>query len=280
MNLTEFYPTPTTLSDKMLDSLDLKYIKTILEPSAGTGNLIEAVEAKAKSANYRYYGKDNFDIDAIEIDSELRHILAGKEYRVISDNFLTFDSLKKYDLILMNPPFSNGDEHLLKALELQKGGGQIICLLNAETLKNPYTNKRADLVRKLADLQAEIQYMDGEFTNAERKTNVEIALIKVSIPQNYRGNIILEELELHKAKTYSEKIHQENALIHGDFISGMIDSFNYEAKAGVILIEEFNSIRHLLLDSIDNQYRKPIIELKVDCNGDTEINAYLKKIAV
>ena len=35
----------------------------------------------------------------------------------------------------MNPPFSNGDKHLLKALKMQEKGGAIICLLNAETIR-------------------------------------------------------------------------------------------------------------------------------------------------
>ena len=52
---------------------------------------------------------------------------------------MTFYTYKHYDLIIMNPPFDNGDKHLLKAIDLQKNGGAIICLLNAETLKNPYS---------------------------------------------------------------------------------------------------------------------------------------------
>lgn len=51
----------------------------------------------------------------------------------------------------MNPPFSNGEQHLLKALELQKSGGHIICLLNAETLNNPFTLARKELLRVLEE---------------------------------------------------------------------------------------------------------------------------------
>ena len=40
----------------------------------------------------------------------------------------------------MNPPFSEGDKHLLKAINIMKNGGQIVCILNAETIKNPYSN--------------------------------------------------------------------------------------------------------------------------------------------
>ena len=40
----DFYPTPQNLIDKMLDGLDWKMIHTILEPSAGKGNIVEALK--------------------------------------------------------------------------------------------------------------------------------------------------------------------------------------------------------------------------------------------
>ena len=41
----DFYPTPQNLIEKMLDGLDWKMINTILEPSAGKGNIVEAMTA-------------------------------------------------------------------------------------------------------------------------------------------------------------------------------------------------------------------------------------------
>ena len=64
---------------------------------------------------------------------------------------------------MMNPPFSEGDKHLLKALELMKNGGQVVCLLNAETLKNPYSNSRKELIQKLKELDAKIKYLEANF---------------------------------------------------------------------------------------------------------------------
>ena len=57
----------------------------------------------------------------------------------------------------MNPPFSNGDKHLLKALQMQEKGGNIVCLLNAETLRNPYTESRKELIRQLDKYDADIE---------------------------------------------------------------------------------------------------------------------------
>ena len=77
----------------------------------------------------------------------------------------------------MNPPFSNGDKHLLKALKMQEKGGGIICLLNAETLRNPYTETRKELVKQLNKYNAQIEYIENAFVSAERRTGVEEEII-------------------------------------------------------------------------------------------------------
>ena len=103
-------------------------------------------------------------------------ILRAKGYRLISDDFLTFSTNKRYDLILMNPPFSNGDEHLLKAIQLMESGGQIVCLLNAETVRNPYTQRRRLLMSLLSKYEAHIEFIANAFKHAQRKTDVELPL--------------------------------------------------------------------------------------------------------
>ena len=50
----DFYPTPQNLIDKMLDGLDWKMIHTVLEPSAGKGNIVEALKKK-EDFNNRWY---------------------------------------------------------------------------------------------------------------------------------------------------------------------------------------------------------------------------------
>lgn len=94
----EFYPTPRWLVEKMIYGVDFKMVSTILEPSAGKGDIVDLVKEKKED---RYYGKP-FDIDVIELDDNLVHILKGKNYRVVYNDFLTFHTYKKYDLIIMN----------------------------------------------------------------------------------------------------------------------------------------------------------------------------------
>ena len=88
-----------------------------------------------------------YKIDAIEIDGTLRNILLGKNINVVASDFLNFNPPKFYDLIIANFPFSEGVHHALKSIRIQERmGGAILCIINAETLKNPYSKERKILV--------------------------------------------------------------------------------------------------------------------------------------
>lgn len=280
----EFYPTPQKLIDQMTSKIDFRTIKTVLEPSAGKGNIVESVFNKMRFAhsNYKATIKD-FDIDTIEIDDNLQHILTGKGLRLIHDDFLTLTTYKKYDLIIMNPPFSNGEKHLLKAIELQSNGGQIVCILNAETLKNPYSVTRQALINKLEDLNANIEYIENAFSYAEVKTDVEIALIHINIERNSEQSIILDHLkqeeQIHSKRSYTDG----NSLVFGDFIEGIIQQYNIEAKTGISLINEYNNLIPLMLKSFKGN--EPILQLVTETNNyrynstnDSIENQYIKKL--
>ena len=75
----DFYPTPKNLIDKMLCDLDFSVIKSILEPSAGKGDIVEALKKKEEIRSYGRI-KYQFDIDCIEADQNLQHILKGKPH--------------------------------------------------------------------------------------------------------------------------------------------------------------------------------------------------------
>lgn len=239
LNNKDFYPTPGAIAEKMLDGIEWSMIESILEPSAGKGDLVDKVKEKEEDGSYR---KRSFDIDCIESDTNLQHILKGKGYKVVHDDFLTYDTMKRYSLIIMNPPFSNGDKHLLKAIEMQEvSGGAIVCLLNAETLKNPYSNARLQLQRKLDEYEATINYIEDGFISAERKTNVEVALIKILIPEVNKHSFIYERLKEEQQK--KEIINDEKySIIGSDFIKEIVKQYELEVKAGVNLINEYYAI--------------------------------------
>ena len=169
-NNKNLFPTPDFLVAKMLSKVDFrnKQVKNILEPSAGLGHIIDYIN---KDLN-RY---ESYNISAIEIDNKCRNQLLLKNINVIDSDFLLYNGLEQFDLIIANFPFSDGDKHLHKAIDIMFSG-QIVCLINAETIKNPFSNSRKELIQKLKRLNASIDFIENAFVDAERKTGVEVAL--------------------------------------------------------------------------------------------------------
>lgn len=291
-NNKDFYPTPQNLIDKMLCDVDFSMIKSILEPSAGKGDIVETLKKKAETHN-KYCGNKEFqfDIDCIEADQNLQSILKGKNFRVVYNDFLTYETMKEYDLIIMNPPFSNGCKHLLKALKIQeRNGGAIVCLLNAETLKNPCTNDRQDLQRKLTDYNAKIEFIQDAFLDAERKTAVEIALVKVQLPEVQRESFILEGLR--KAQEQREFQEEENTqLIDSDFFKAIVKQYQFEVEAGIKLIKEYYAMTPFILSEFGKDEKTGetiqkggcILQMNIIGNRDKynnklSVNEYIKKV--
>ena len=274
-----FYPTPSKLAGKMLSCVDWNGVFSILEPSAGKGDLADAVSAFAR--NYRNSRRISFNendtyIDCIERDSDLAALLRGKGLHVVHDDFLTFRSFKQYDLCIMNPPFDNGDEHLLKALSLMERGGQIVCLLNAETIRNAYTNRRKILLQNLHEHNAHIEFIENAFRHAQRPTDVEIALVYVNIPKKEVPSDILSSLRRAHEKSAPDA-EQATDLASADWLQNMIDGYNFEAALGEKLINEFAALRPYMDPGKD--HGEPLLSLKVGNrntgNNATMLNAYL-----
>lgn len=274
-----FYPTPSKLAGKMLACVSWEGVYTILEPSAGKGDLADAVTAFARSyRNSRRisFNENNAYIDCIERDSDLAALLRGKGLHVVHDDFLTFRSFKQYDLCIMNPPFDSGDEHLLHALSIMERGGQIVCLLNAETIRNPCTNRRKVLVQKLREHNARIEFIENAFRHAQRPTDVEIALVYVNIPEKESHSDILSSLRRAHEKS-NPSSEQATDLASADWLQNMIDGYNFEAALGEKLINEFAALRPYMDPGKD--HGEPLLSIKVGNrntgNNATMMNAYL-----
>jgi hypothetical protein len=246
----QFYPTPPALVEQLLRGINWLKVATALEPEAGKGDIANVVANEIRSTcGYHKQKSWTPDVDCIEIDPNLRSVLNGLGLRVVHDDFLTFRSWKRYDLIAMNPPFAEGDKHLLKALEMQRDGGMIRCILNAETLRNPYTRTRQDLARRLEETGADIEFLRAGFVDGERPTDVEVAIVRVDIPQREKPSIILDDLR--KAAEVKDDIDVTiGEMVDSDPIRALISSYEFEVQAGLALIHEFQRVDRLM--------RKPI----------------------
>ena len=276
--LKNFYPTSENLIKKMTEKIVRISNISILEPSAGRGDIVDYIEKNRYKIVGYYDHEKKIDIDCIEKNENLQKILTGKNFRLIAEDFLKFDTYKSYDLIIMNPPFENGDKHLLKAISLfeKSGGGQIICLLNAETLKNPYSVYRKDLQNKLENLGAEIEFLKDEFKESDRKTNVEVALINIYKPKEVlNGNLLTGML---KDKYFKDETNVEfKTLTFYDQLKNLVERYNYEIEAGINLIRDFRTISEFTKTDDDNYSRISLVNSAYS-HTDLKENDYIKMI--
>ena len=253
----DYYPTPPALAAELLSGLEIEHTGgPILEPSAGSGDLARAIE---KAAGIRYnsdgtrndyhntnnkYRLDALQLDCIEQSAALRATLKQGGFRVIHDDFLTFTPRAHYKAIIMNPPFSEGARHLLHALHIMERGGEVRCILNAETIRNPCTNERKELAALLNKYNARITYKQGAFTHAARKTSVEVALVAVTIPPAPPVSRI--KLELNAETTQRYKAAPDlAALVSSDPITAAVERYNAAADGLARLYEEYDGISSL-----------------------------------
>lgn len=271
----QFYPTPKPVVEMMMDKVDWSGVHFILEPSAGKGDIVDGVAQRMKGKKCQ--------IECVEIDPDLREVLRGRGRCVVGDDFLRWTTHTRYDLIVMNPPFRDGDKHLAHALDLMQHGGQIVCLLNAATLQRTESAFRADLHRRLKEYGATIETLYGAFSGAERRTDVDVSLVYVNIPKAEDDDSILEGLR--GAVDVEDAGGEVHDIVDSDFFRGLVQRYNFEARAGLEIIDRFERLKKYI-PKRDTLRDLQIINLVVDTKETEYVasgvlslaNAYLREL--
>ena len=143
--------------------------KIILEPSAGSGNIVDWLKENGAA-----------EVIACENDPHCRKLLADK-CRLVADDFLTVTSeqVSHVDMIVMNPPFSKGAEHILHAFEIAPPGCVVIALCNDDSVSEYHSYSRNKILYENIQLYGYTECLGKVFETAERKTSVEVALVKL-----------------------------------------------------------------------------------------------------
>jgi len=93
-----FFPTPQELAAQMLEDVDWRMIHTILEPSAGKGDLVLSIAREYHK--YDRYGRRDLDVDAVEADPYLRQIckfnFSAEKLNELYKSFRALDDMR-YD---------------------------------------------------------------------------------------------------------------------------------------------------------------------------------------
>jgi predicted RNA methylase len=116
-----FY-TPMALALDVIELAEIEIGMDILEPSAGEGAL--ATAAHMHGAN----------VTCVEINPEAVKVLREKGFvDIVEADFLKWSTDKLYDRIVMNPPFTKGQDilHVLHAWEFLRPGGILVAIISA-----------------------------------------------------------------------------------------------------------------------------------------------------
>jgi SAM-dependent methyltransferase len=176
----QLFPTPTHIADQMAALADIRPGHRILEPSAGTGHLLDAAQRRI---GQRIGAQSGCEIVAVELNLEAVRWLRGRSPQqtpetIISGDFLEMDNGEArcgvFDVILMNPPFENGADikHILHARSFLKPGGRLVAIC----ANGP---RRAEKLRPLASIWEPLR--DGTF--ADQGTNVRTVLLAMETPE-------------------------------------------------------------------------------------------------
>lgn len=127
----QLFPTPAHLAARMVELADIQPGHEVLEPSAGTGILCKAITTAEPTAR----------VFAVELNHRLCDVLSqtitpaedraeGICKNVLQGDFLECDGLGKFERIVMNPPFANGDDirHITHARTMLKPGGRLVAI--------------------------------------------------------------------------------------------------------------------------------------------------------
>lgn len=168
----EFFPTPQDVLMQM--QIDCRN-KVALEPQAGKCDIVDFL-----------FNNGAKEVLTYEINKDLQHIVKSKSNFLGEDFFnCKAEDVSHVDLIVMNPPFSNADKHIEHAFEIAPEGCEIISLCNYETISKDY---RYYKLNKLISNYGLTEDLGNCFDTSERKTNVQVGLVKLFKPVISEGS--------------------------------------------------------------------------------------------
>jgi predicted RNA methylase len=232
----DFFPTPKEVIEQMMFGVDIAD-NVFLEPSAGKGNIVDYLK--------EHYAKE---VLACEINNDLAKILSGKA-RLIANDFLTVraQDISHVHCIVMNPPFSADETHILHAWDIAPGGCAIISLCNDNTVNQHWDiSKKRQELHELIKLYGKSESFGDCFSNAERKTGVDVACVWL-----YKPKMGDDEFSDYFSLTDDEIENLEQGLVRYNYVRDIVNRY-----VGAIML--FDKIEPLAREI--NDLTKPISE--------------------
>lgn len=177
-----FFPTPRPLIDRMLDAAQIRPGMRVLEPSAGKGDILDAIREREPQAES--YG--------IESHPELAELNKLKGHNIQHRDFLSVPTGERSigqgrpERIVMNPPFEGGADatHVQHAYDLLAPGGRLVAIMSEgpfqrQSVKDQQFRKWLESVGGEHESNPE-----GSFSGSDafRKTGVRTRLVTIDKP--------------------------------------------------------------------------------------------------
>lgn len=169
-----YFPTPPELAARVVELARVEPHHHVLEPSAGTGALADALRPQVHPDR----------LCLIEIQPKHARVLMDKGYVVTVDDFLTTKQLsaRGYDRVVMNPPFERGSDvrHVIRGLALTAPGGRLVAVMSTHVL-HASTMQATALRDRLVELEAHIEH-NPERSFRHAGTDVDTIIVAVDKP--------------------------------------------------------------------------------------------------
>ena len=269
----DYFATPEPLGLKMVEWADIKSGEKVLEPSAGHG------------AISRWFSSitNNYIIEpSRELASRAKLVTEGT---VIEDVFENYNTINKFNAIVMNPPFGTAGktamEHVAKAFKHLRDNGRIVALVpEGSSMQNRLDKWLESDESKDAAVVANIRLPNCVFERAGTKVGSKIVIIDKYSNEEKRLSVSERNIDL----TYVEDINElfdkiEHLTMPGR--EGMeVNQTAQKPAAGELVANSNNGHfilgEHLHTKTGEIQY-KAKIEEKISTDNYKKIAAVAKK---
>jgi phospholipid N-methyltransferase len=170
-----FFPTPLELSRYVVERASLAPSHAVLEPSAGTGNLVEAIIGNEPGIS----SVTAFEIDPARVSTIKNRFPGDGRVDIHCGDFMLSEKPDPgYDRVVMNPPFERLQDvrHVMRAYGQLRNGGILVAIMGGGI-----TFRRESLVaelRSIIDKHGEIENLpDGSFASVG--TEVRTVLVTI-----------------------------------------------------------------------------------------------------
>ena len=172
----QFFATPNELADYLVFLADLQNHDTILEPSAGQGAILNAINKVSNTV------PDCYELMDVNVS-----VLKQSNYRF---NLIGSDFLKhtkgEYSKIIANPPFTKNQDidHLKRMYNALGRGGRLVCI-TSNSWRNGNQKKQMEFKKWLEDKNYDIEELDaGTFKQSGTMVSANIVIINKPLHEN------------------------------------------------------------------------------------------------